>query len=150
MLHSEMGPHTQAFLELSSLHNACEISAIFGVNFPSWFVIPMNLRSSVRVVGLSIATIAEVFWGSGVTPSLLITCPKNVRLSLLNSHFSLLSVTPALLNLLQGCMETSIMLLLSMAKNQYIVYVAQDSLLTGKDSFHLPLKMLRGTRDPKW
>lgn len=47
-------------------------------------------------------------------------------------------------------METSIVLLLSMAKNQYIVYVAQDSLLTGKDSFHLPLKMLRGTRDPKW
>jgi len=37
-----------------------------------------------------------------------------------------------------------------MAKNQYIVYVAQDSLLTSKDSFHLPLKMLRGTRDPKW
>ena len=42
-----------------------EISAILGENFPSWLIIPMNLRSSDTVLGGGISLIAAVFRGSG-------------------------------------------------------------------------------------
>ena len=117
MLHLEAGPIT---MELGSSHNGCEISAIFGVKLPKLVYLPMNLRSSVQVVGLSTATVAEVLWGSVVTPSWLITCPRNVSAELTLFLIECDSYTP---NLLQGYMETSVMLLLSTAKNQHIIYM---------------------------
>lgn len=46
------------------------------------------------MVGFGIAAIAEVFSGSGDTPCLSMTCPKNVSLSLLNSYLSLFKIIP--------------------------------------------------------
>ena len=44
-----------------------------GVNFPSWFTIPMNLRTSVMVVGGGILRMASTLLGSGDTPLALTT-----------------------------------------------------------------------------
>ena len=65
-----VGVQSQAFFALNSSRNGLDNSAMFGENLPSWFIIPRNLQSSM-------------------------TCPRNVRLVLLNSHFLLLIVMPA-------------------------------------------------------
>ena len=60
------------FLVRSSL-SGCESSAMRGINFPSWFTIPMNLRTSVMVVGGGILRMASTLLGSGDTPLALTT-----------------------------------------------------------------------------
>ena len=70
-------------------------AAMFGENLPSWFTIPRNLRSSETDFGVSICFMAAVLLGSAVMPLSSLTCPRNIRLVLQNSHFLLLSVKPA-------------------------------------------------------
>ena len=45
------GPHIQAFFVFISSRSGCPISAILLENLPSWFTIPMNMRSSVSDCG---------------------------------------------------------------------------------------------------
>ena len=80
---------------LSSSRSGCVSSASLGVNFPSWFTIPMNLRSAETDVGGCIFVIAAVLSGSAWIPLESMTCPRNLRLSLLNSHFCAFRVPPA-------------------------------------------------------
>lgn len=56
---------------------------------------PKNLRSSGTDVGAFISRMAAVLSGSARIPSWSMWWPRNLRLVLLNSHFSGLRVTPA-------------------------------------------------------
>ena len=67
------GPHVHVVDLLSSSQSGCVISARLGVNFPSWFAIPMNHRSSVTEVGGLIFRIAAAFSGSALMPSASMT-----------------------------------------------------------------------------
>ena len=89
------GPHTHALLLLKSSHWGWEISAILGVNFPSWLTMPMNLRNSVIDLGVFISKTTEVLLGSADTPCASMIWPRNVRDYFLNSHLSEFSVNPA-------------------------------------------------------
>ena len=66
-----------------------------GLNLLSWFAMPMNRRSSECDFGFYVSRIAYVFCGSAEMLFLSMTWPRNVTHSLLNLHFSLLSVRPA-------------------------------------------------------
>ena len=70
------------------------LSARLGVNFASWFIMPMNLWSSVMLVGAGNFLIAFTLSGSTWMPLASMMCPRNFMDVLENSHFSL-SVTPA-------------------------------------------------------
>ena len=89
------GPHNHALLLHISSRRVCEISAILGVNLPSWLIMPMNLRDSMIDLGVFISKTAEVLLGSADTPYALMIWPRNVRDCLLNSHLSGFSVNPA-------------------------------------------------------
>ena len=90
-----VGPQVQDLDLLRSSHNGRVISASLRVNFPSWLAIPRNHLSCDTLVGGVISTIAFAFSGSAVIPFALITWPRKVSFSLLNSHFCGLRVTPA-------------------------------------------------------
>ena len=90
-----VGVQSQAFFALNSSCHGLDNSAMFGENLPSWFTIPRNLWSSETDFGVSICCMAAGLLGSAVMPLRSMTCPRNVRLVLQNSHFLLLSVMPA-------------------------------------------------------
>ena len=52
------GPHNRATQGLRSDHSGWESSASLGENFPSWFAMPINLRSLVMFFGLSMLVTA--------------------------------------------------------------------------------------------
>ena len=81
--------------ELNSSCNGWLISARRLENFPSWFIIPINLHKSDTFSGFGIPTIAAVLSGSAWMPFLSMRCPKNFMLIRLNSHFSGFRITPA-------------------------------------------------------
>ena len=56
---------------------------------------PKKSLTSGKLVGGSIFLMAIILAGSGVMPSLLTMCPKNVSLSRQNSHLSVFRVIPA-------------------------------------------------------
>jgi len=89
------GPHSHAVLLLKSFRNGAEISAMCGENFPSWFTTPINLRSSVTLVGGAICFRASSFCGSADMPFSLITWPRKVMELLVNSHLLGFRVSPA-------------------------------------------------------
>ena len=72
------------------------MSARPGTNFPSLLTMPMNLCSSVTVVGVGKWPIARVFSGSAWTPWASTMCPRNLSLPCENSHFWMFNVRPAL------------------------------------------------------
>ena len=73
---SYCGPHSQNFLVLRSSLRGWDISAMLGVNFPSWFTIPKNRLKSVTDVGVSILLMDSVLSGSARMPWLSIMWPK--------------------------------------------------------------------------
>ena len=70
------------------------MSANLGMNFPSWFTIPLNLCNSVIFCGAGNLEIAFVFSGSALIPSESTICPRNLIDFFENSHLSL-RVSPA-------------------------------------------------------
>lgn len=66
-----------------------------GENFPSWLTTPIKRLSSEKFVGGFSSRITNVFSGSAFMPFPSITCPRNLTLLHVNSHFSGLSVAPA-------------------------------------------------------
>jgi len=62
------GPHSHAVFVLKSFCSGAEISATCGENFPSWFTTPINLQSSVTLVGGAICFRASSFCGSADMP----------------------------------------------------------------------------------
>ena len=93
---SWLGPHVQDRFVLSSSRNGWLSSARWLENFPSCFIIPINLLlRSDMFSGRAISTIADVLSGSARIPFLSMMCPKNLTLLCLNLHLSGFNVTPA-------------------------------------------------------
>ena len=70
------------------------MSLKFAINLEQYVAIPRKLRKLDCVVGAGAFLIASTLSGSGEIPFAEKTNPKNVSLSLENSHFSLLRVRP--------------------------------------------------------
>ena len=71
------------------------LSARCSENLLSWLTMPRNVLTSCTFGGGGRSAIACSFSGSASIPLKLITCPRNLTLSVLNWHLSRLSVTPA-------------------------------------------------------
>jgi len=80
------GPHSHAVLLLNSFRNGAEISTMCGENFLSWLTTPINLQSSVTLVGGAICFRASSFCGSADMPFSLITWPRKVMEFIVSSY----------------------------------------------------------------
>jgi len=87
-------PHSQAFFFFSSSLSGCVISAMFGQNFMSWFIIPRNRRWSTMSVGSAVSRIAFTWLDLCRFCKYLGSVPDTMVWSVRteNTHFSRLSV----------------------------------------------------------
>ena len=79
------------------------LSARLSENLLSWFIIPRNVLPPCTFLSGGRSAIACSFSGSASIPLELMTCPRNLTLSVLHWHLSRLSVTPAS----SRCMSTA-------------------------------------------
>ena len=136
-------------LAISSSRRGCVRFARFGENFPIWFTIPMNRRSSGTLAGVCIFRMAAVLSGSAVIPFSSTTCPRNFSLFCSNSHFSGFRCHSCRLDAFQNCREPGVVLRLVLPEDQDVVHLAYNTIQTAEDCRHPLLEVLWCTGDAK-
>lgn len=83
------------FFWLTRSHSSFVISAQFGINFPLWFTVPMNLWFSIILVGMVKLYTLTTLSGLSFRLSMLRMCPKNSNDVLDISYFEFRSIPSA-------------------------------------------------------
>ena len=111
----------------------------------------MKCLNSLMLVGAAMSVMAAVFWGSAEMPFLLMKCPRNAC-DLPLAELALVSIEghSSLLDLFQCSVESLVVPLLVLSKNQDVVDETKDSAEPIEYGAHPFLEMFRCTGDSKW